>query len=1086
MTALATLTSRLTLPYHRGAEFLPIPLGADTNGTTAVEPYDFAEYRARWGQGPDAPAYVITSRKDVSGDDLSLEFTWNSGGPTTLTVPRGTRAGTGFCVPMPTSTNATLRLTSLLAVPQLSGPGKDAWDIVALLGTIAKLAWLLGTEKDQVSRVRDDVRRVRFINSAFAAGLDELGKDMHVPRFPPRPYSYDDDTIALWHLDEVPNGGPVTTVVDQTTRPGFAGHPGIVSGAIAGVPGKFGTGFALLASGSAFTVVPSPEFDIAANADATIEAFVAPATPPDATPRAILARRSAETDAGSTTTPGWSLCVVNARGFNGNVLFALCDGAQEVRIFADVEIADGGFHHVAGVIDRTRKRARLFVDGVQSATAPIDTLGAISPPDAIRFGSTAGGNALSGTIDEVRISRVERTTFHPVLGEGDDAYRARLRIFRRWVLPTLANVIAMINETAPFPNDPAPYILIEANQPTQVAECPVRIVPAILAEGSAIALDGTTPQDETVAGTPNDDAGLDPSLDLITYTNAGVDASHDPGGARMQAGAAKVLDALVTRLTAAGTPGKLILEHSYDAAGNPTPLHAVGRALRLRHETLALGTLGALAHRAGFAYVRNLGLNIAVAVPPGERLAIRSAPAATQRVDVGGELDLTIDPPVPLSGTFVWTIVTPGPARAHLVAHSADPPLLQTLTTSAPTAAASATLHFAAVPATILPGMAIVDLTTAAVIPAGTTVVSTTATTVVMSKNATGAGVGSGNAIQFRDRIPVVSRPRVRLVMDSPGDLAVRIEYGHSGRTRSGTLMLRIDPATLADGHSLDAVGNLDPDSTAIAGTSDPGFDPAYLVTHAATPAIDFGADPSNFKMQVATRDALDELVALLAARGTPGRLRVTQAFVPGGAGVESVGRRLVLEHETLDPGVLGALASRFFDYVTRAGASVTALVRPDTWIGIGDAATAAPIPAEIILGTQLNLAVVPGTLGPGTYNWTTRAIGAGRGSFDTLVRPNARFTPSKPGLLVLALTYVARDDSRAAPYTFEIRLKPALDVPGTFIPKDQYDIIMNVLDAFHPIGVEVRTDHIRKHVREIEQDPTKAFPAYSFPNFRF
>jgi hypothetical protein len=79
------------------------------------------------------------------------------------------------------------------------------------------------------------------------------------------------------------------------------------------------------------------------------------------------------------------------------------------------------------------------------------------------------------------------------------------------------------------------------------------------------------------------------------------------------------------------------------------------------------------------------------------------------------------------------------------------------------------------------------------------------------------------------------------------------------------------------------------------------------------------------------------------------------------------------------------------------------------------------------------------------------------------------------------------RDDLRAAPYTFEIRLKPALDVrPDIFIPKDQYDIIMNVLDAFHPIGVEVRTDHIRKHVGEIEQDPTKAFPAYSFPNFRF
>ena len=122
---------------------------------------------------------------------------------------------------------------------------------------------------------------------------------------------------------------------------------------------------------------------------------------------------------------------------------------------------------------------------------------------------------------------------------------------------------------------------------------------------------------------------------------------------------------------------------------------------------------------------------------------------------------------------------------------------------------------------------------------------------------------------------------------------------------------------------------------------------------------------------------------------------------------------------------------------------------------------------------------------GSPTYNWSTRTIGAGAGAFDTLVRPTARFTPSKPGLLALALTHVARDDSLAAPYTFEIRLKPTLDVAGTVIPKDQYDIIMNVLEAFHPVGVEVRTDRIRKHVREIEQDPAKAFPAYSFPNFR-
>jgi hypothetical protein len=76
-----------------------------------------------------------------------------------------------------------------------------------------------------------------------------------------------------------------------------------------------------------------------------------------------------------------------------------------------------------------------------------------------------------------------------------------------------------------------------------------------------------------------------------------------------------------------------------------------------------------------------------------------------------------------------------------------------TLPTNAPTSAANATLRFNAVPGSIVPGMGIVDLTSGAVIPTGTTVVSTTATTVVMSQNAVGSGVGSGDRIQFNDEL---------------------------------------------------------------------------------------------------------------------------------------------------------------------------------------------------------------------------------------------------------------------------------------------------------------------------------------------
>jgi len=472
MSALATLTSRLTLPYQRGAEFVAIPLGADAGGATPFAPYNFAEYRARWGQDPSSPFYVIAPRADVAGDDLVLTFAYTFGGAqtTTLTVPRSTRAGTDFPIPLAPGADATLRLNSLTVAPALGVAGQNAWDVVALLGTTARLVWLLGAEKDALVRVRQDVRNVRFVNSSFAAGLDALGKDLRVPRFPPRPYSPDDATIALWHLDEVPNGGAVMTVADEATP----GHPGTVAGAVAGITAKYGTGFTFVASGSAITIAPSSDFHVPASGELTVEAFVTTGTPNDATPRAIVIRRAAETAAGSNT-PGWSLCVVNAHGINANVLFALCDGTNEVRLFADLSIADARFHHVAGIIDRGRQRARLFVDGEQLATAPIDQITAIAPPDGVRLGSSAAGNNFAGTIDEVRISRVARATFHPALGEDDEAYRARLRIFRRWVLPTPANVIAMINATAPFPADPAPYILVEANQPTQVADVPCEL-----------------------------------------------------------------------------------------------------------------------------------------------------------------------------------------------------------------------------------------------------------------------------------------------------------------------------------------------------------------------------------------------------------------------------------------------------------------------------------------------------------------------------------------------------------------------------------------------------------------------------------
>src|ERR1700738_553904 len=71
----------------------------------------------------------------------------------------------------------------------------------------------------------------------------------------------------------------------------------------------------------------------------------------------------------------------------------------------------------------------------------------------------------------------------------------------------------------------------------------------------------------------------------------------------------------------------------------------------------------------------------------------------------------------------------------------------KSLPPAAPTPAGNATLHFASVPATVAAGMTVADLSAGGVIPAGTTVQSTTANTVVMSQNAAGAGVGGSDSI---------------------------------------------------------------------------------------------------------------------------------------------------------------------------------------------------------------------------------------------------------------------------------------------------------------------------------------------------
>lgn len=74
--------------------------------------------------------------------------------------------------------------------------------------------------------------------------------------------------------------------------------------------------------------------------------------------------------------------------------------------------------------------------------------------------------------------------------------------------------------------------------------------------------------------------------------------------------------------------------------------------------------------------------------------------------------------------------------------------------TNATTAAGNNVLHFGTTPAWVVNGMIVFDLTTPSAIPASTIVTGTTGTTVTLSNNAAGAGVGNGDSIVFSS-VPV-------------------------------------------------------------------------------------------------------------------------------------------------------------------------------------------------------------------------------------------------------------------------------------------------------------------------------------------
>ncbi|MEI7993351.1 MAG: LamG domain-containing protein [Methylococcaceae bacterium] len=1075
----------VTAPYRRGAETLVIALGADViidkKVNTKIDNYDFNEYRARHNADPEEPKYVLFLKENLGSDLLEIEIDFSGGSqPVSFTIPPRSFAGTSFAIPL--KANATVRLLRFRQRPlPLPGAGADNFGILALLGNIAKLFWVLGWEKDQIRQHLLDVQQQRSRAFAHGFSLDKLGEDLRVPRFPPREHSFDPDTIALYHLDDdIADNG---VVLDQTIRFGLAGHPGINNGAQSGAIGKFGNGFAFSGpnGNGTITITNHADFDLPASQSFTVEAFVnADSIPSNDLVAHIIILKGQVDLTGTLTGAGWSLSVANLRGIGNNVRWAMFDGTQQIEIFADLNIADGRFHHLAGIIDRTSQRAGLFVDGDERTNADISAVGTLTNAEDIRIGLSAIGHSLSGVVDEVRFSKVARQDFHPVLGEGDEAYRQRLGIFERWLVPNPDALLAAINNLIHINGEAESFVLVEKDRPSAGASKLIRILPASLLAGQIIDSDGNSLTKEIgVTGAPEEDIDFNPIF-LLTHNRPNVDYGANPNNHLMQSVTKARLDALEDLLAAASPPiaGNLIIDKAFDETDSG--LHKVGRGVLLHHENLALDQLGVLNHRAGFDFVRNDGTHIYASVAAGDKLEIvveTSPPATGIDLFTDQSINLHVAPEaLPSAGQIKWTLIGCGAGRAHFELYE------QTALSGAIIDAATTSITITSVAGfpTTSPFKIRIDNEVMNV-----TAIAATTWTVTRGIDGTTAEPHILNALVILAlRMPLTSRPHLRLVADAPGEITVRIEYTLQRRVVSGTRTIRIGIDTLADSATIAENGDMKISEAEAVGSMGETINSIYLVTSNEL-GVDYGADINNKKMQIVLESVFKKL--LVTQPGLATGLQVLKAFDPADPGLHEAGRALLMTHTTVTADRLGALAHQAgFGFVRRQGTRIYCSVAAGDRIEIAHVGTLTPLEAELIVGTAVDLRVrfdaLPGT---GGFNWSFGQLNQGNGSFDFVLRPAVRFTPRHPGFVALNVSYLELDPNSTLPYTFEIKLNSQLEAANAIIPKHQYDLIMNILNFFHPIGVEVVTGNIRKHVVEVEQDPQKAFPAYTYPDFR-
>ena len=674
MTAVDRMAGHLTAPFGPGADRMDLEF-ADRAGTVAN--YDFAEHIARFGALPK-PRYVLWAVAEVI-TDVVVTVHYDvpvAGGPPatrsrTITVPAGTVAGSSFMLPLGADA-ATAVLRSLDFDPPQRGDGgsvSQAWRLSVLLGDLAALLWTIGAERDVLSAQRAKAREQRSVGSAFGASLDLIGADLGVPRLPPTPYIYDEDMIALYHLNEAASS---TTVVDATAlyRKGV-GHPATADRVVFGVAGRFGAAGSFDGVAGGITVPDHADFSLDFGQSLTVECF---ARPSDGVWQGDLVRKLPA----DATKPGWALSVGDfGRGIPRNVRLVVGDGvaANTITLYADVSLGTTEFTHIAGVVDRRRDEIRLYVGGAPRAKQDLGQLGEATNSEPVRIGAPG----YQGVLDEVRFSGVPLAEFQPVLGESDKSFAERLTLFRQWKLPTRANIESLINSAVGDRVAGAlwPFVVEDVDAPQFAGTLPITVRPAkVLPRESVDALGRRNVPEAEVCGTAADDQWYDPAMMIEGYDGRIAFYGGDPARPRvsslMRVATRRALWALANLLDGMGVAQRLMVMYGYEPGADD--LRAVGRALVLVHPDVPADRLAVLALKVGFSWVTNrVGTgHVYASVADTTPVEILDAPGGLASrgwgFDVweGGTFVLRPDP-APADAAVRWSIIHYGPGRLELV-----------------------------------------------------------------------------------------------------------------------------------------------------------------------------------------------------------------------------------------------------------------------------------------------------------------------------------------------------------------------------------------------------------------------------------